>query len=80
MRQLATSASHAVVRPNVDTLYSTAVIDLSHNDVVVDIPIIKDRYWVFPFYDAYGNNYVNLGSVENSTAGKYILRFNTNCS
>ncbi|OJZ83644.1 hypothetical protein ASPFODRAFT_220612 [Aspergillus luchuensis CBS 106.47] len=76
MRQLATSASQSVVRPNVDTLYSTAVIDLSHNDVVVDIPVVEDRYWVFPFYDVYGNNYVNLGSVENSKAGKYILRFN----
>ncbi|KAE8306252.1 DUF1254-domain-containing protein [Aspergillus transmontanensis] len=74
--QLATSASQHVVRPNVDTLYSTAVIDLSHHDIVVDIPLVKDRYWVFPFYDAYGNNYVNLGSVENSKAGKYILRFN----
>lgn len=59
-----------------DTLYSTAVIDLSHHDVVVDIPVVKDRYWVFPFYDAYGNNYVNLGSIEKSKAGKYILRFN----
>ncbi|GIJ99586.1 hypothetical protein Aspvir_001720 [Aspergillus viridinutans] len=73
MRQLATSASQAVVRSNVDTLYSTAVIDLSHRDVVVDIPVVKDRYWVFPFYDA---NYANLGSAENSKAGKYILRFN----
>lgn len=76
MRQLATSASQAVVRPNVDTLYSTAVIDLSHHDVVVDIPVVKDRYWVFPFYDAYGNNYINLGSIEKSKAGKYILHFN----
>ncbi|KAJ5125360.1 DUF1254-domain-containing protein [Penicillium atrosanguineum] len=76
MRQLATSASQAVVRPNVDTLYSTAVIDLSHHDVVVDIPVVKGRYWVFPFYDAYGNNYANLGSMENSKAGKYSLRFN----
>jgi hypothetical protein len=75
MRQLATSAYKAVVRPNVDTLYSIAVIDLSHHDVVVEIPVVKDRYWVFPFYDAYANNYVNLGSEENSKAGKYLLRF-----
>ncbi|PIG80987.1 hypothetical protein AARAC_011822 [Aspergillus arachidicola] len=53
MRQLATSASKAV------------------------IPLVKDRYWVFPFYDVYGNNYANLGSVENSKAGKYILRFDS---
>lgn len=75
MRHLATSASQAAVRPNVDTLYSTAVIDLSHHNVVLNISLVKDRYWVFPFYDAYGNNYANLGSVENSRAGKYVLRF-----
>lgn len=51
MRELATSAYHDVVRPNVDTLYSAAVIDLSHHDVLVDVPVIKDRFWVFPFYD-----------------------------
>ncbi|KAJ5618929.1 DUF1254-domain-containing protein [Penicillium lagena] len=75
MRELATSAFHDVVRPNVDTLYSTAVIDLSHHDVLVDIPVIKNRYWVFPFYDAYANNYANIGSVTNNTAGTYILRY-----
>ncbi|KAJ5833814.1 DUF1254-domain-containing protein [Penicillium riverlandense] len=76
MRELATSAFHDVVRPNVDTLYSTAVIDLSHHDVLVDVPVVEDRYWVFPFYDAYANNYANIGSVTNSTAGTYILRYN----
>jgi hypothetical protein len=52
MRELATPAFHDVVRPNVDTLYSSAVVDLSHHDVAVDIPVIKDRFWVVPFYDA----------------------------
>ena len=40
-----------VVRPNVDTLYLSAILDLSQRDLIVDIPLIKDRYWLFPFYD-----------------------------
>lgn len=52
MTELATSSFKSVVRPNVDTLYSSAVLDLSLHDVVVDVPIVKGRYWVFPFYDA----------------------------
>lgn len=52
MKELATSSFKSVVRPNVDTLYSSAVLDMSLHDVVVDVPIVNDRYWVFPFYDA----------------------------
>lgn len=51
-RQLAGPTDQSIVRPNVDTLYSSAVIDLSHKDVVIKIPSIdKDRYWIYPFYD-----------------------------
>ena len=51
-RQLANAADQTVVRPNVDTLYSEAVIDLSTSDLVMEVPFITDRYWLLPFYDA----------------------------
>lgn len=51
-RQLSTPAFQDVVRPNVDTLYSISILDLTQNDLLVDIPVVDDRYWVFPFYDA----------------------------
>ncbi|RAQ46489.1 hypothetical protein AFGD_000130 [Aspergillus flavus] len=70
LRELTTPETTAVVRPNVDTLYSASVIDLSHHDVIVDVPVVDERFWVFPFYDVYGNNYANLGNVFNSSAGK----------
>jgi len=35
---LATPTETAVVLPNVDTLYSTAVLDLSENNIVVTVP------------------------------------------
>ncbi|KAK6835471.1 hypothetical protein RU639_001731 [Aspergillus parasiticus] len=75
LRELTTPETTAVVRPNVDTLYSASVIDLSHHDVIVDVPVVDERFWVFPFYDVYGNNYANLGNVFNSSAGKYLLRY-----
>ncbi|CAG7990444.1 unnamed protein product [Penicillium salamii] len=76
MREIAGPLDQTIVRPNVDTLYSAAVIDLSHSDIVIDIPSIdNDRYWIYPFYDLYANNFANIGSTTNGTAGKYLVRY-----
>ncbi|RMZ42183.1 hypothetical protein CA14_003105 [Aspergillus flavus] len=74
-RQLANPGRKSVVRPNVDTLYSHSILDMSHEDLVFEIPNITDRYWVCPFYDVYGNNYANLGSTTKSPPGKYRVRY-----
>lgn len=48
----ATADEAAIVRPNVDTVYSIAAVDLSSANVAVTIPPIPDdRFYVFPFYD-----------------------------
>jgi len=46
--ELASVASAAVVKPNVDTLYSRVIIDLSQNDLVLTVPNISDRFYIFP--------------------------------
>ncbi|KAH7033690.1 uncharacterized protein B0I36DRAFT_321889 [Microdochium trichocladiopsis] len=74
-RNLATAAGVGVVRPNADTVYSGIFVDVSAADLEVTLPEIKDRYWVFPFYDLYGNNIGNIGSINNDTAGKYIIKY-----
>ncbi|KAH8696320.1 hypothetical protein BGW36DRAFT_360166 [Talaromyces proteolyticus] len=75
-RITASPSSAAIVRPNVDTLYSMAAIDLSHSDVVLTIPPVNDnRFYVFPFYDLWSNNFANLGTVNSTLPGKYLLRF-----
>jgi hypothetical protein len=51
MRQLASAGFHDVVRPNSDTIYSKLVVDLSHHDLVFNVPGVHDRYWAFSFYD-----------------------------
>jgi hypothetical protein len=43
-RELATAEFHDVVRANVDTLYSMSILDLTHHDLIVDVPVVKDRY------------------------------------
>ncbi|MCJ1387052.1 hypothetical protein MMC17_010181 [Xylographa soralifera] len=72
---LANLQEAAVVRPNVDTLYSRVAVDLSHTDLELTVPSIEDgRFYIFPFYDLYGNNFANIGSVNSSVPGKYLLR------
>ena len=49
---LSSLGTAAVVKPNVDTIYDRAVLDLSQGDLEILVPNITDRFWIFPFYDA----------------------------
>ena len=74
-RNLASISSSAVIKPNTDTLYSRVVLDLSQNDVVLTVPNISDgRYWNYPVYDFFGNQIANIGIVNGSAPGKYLIR------
>ncbi|KAJ7218657.1 hypothetical protein GGX14DRAFT_494805 [Mycena pura] len=69
-------SSHSVVLFNVDTLYSRAVLDLSHGDLIATMPAMDPgRFVVWPFYDIFGNDVCNFGTVTNSTAGKYRVTY-----
>ncbi len=50
------------VRPNIDTLYTTAWIDLDAEPVVMSVPSIKDRYYVAPLMDMWTNVYATIGT------------------
>lgn len=52
-RDLAAPDDVSLVRPDVDTLCSSVVVDLSHNDVSLTIPKLDDggRYFVVAFHD-----------------------------
>ncbi|KZL85972.1 hypothetical protein CI238_06179 [Colletotrichum incanum] len=77
-RQVATAADSWLNKPNVDTLYTRSFLDLSTSDLAITVPEITDRYWVWPFYDFYGNNVANIGVLTSSPAGKYLVRFDNN--
>lgn len=51
-----------VVRPNVDTLYSTAWLDLSQGPQILSMPATGDRYYVLPFMDAWTNVFERRGT------------------
>ncbi|KAJ7774160.1 hypothetical protein DFH07DRAFT_732793, partial [Mycena maculata] len=72
---LANATYRTIVRPNVDTLYSESLIDLSANDVVATMPAVEGRFFVWPFYDVYGNNFCNIGTATSSRAGKYLVTY-----
>src|SRR5262245_5107573 len=45
--------ARTVVRPNVDTLYSTAWLDLSREPVVMTVPDTAGRYYLVQMLDAW---------------------------
>ncbi|KAF2172116.1 hypothetical protein M409DRAFT_17356 [Zasmidium cellare ATCC 36951] len=74
-RELSTPDNRTVVKPNVDTLYSTAVLDLSQTDLALTVPDIpSSQYALFSFYDVFGDNYANTGTGHVNGSGQYRIR------
>lgn len=55
----------AVVRPNFDTLYSSAWIDLSSGPVVIDMPASPGRYYLLQFMDMWTDSFAVPGTRTN---------------
>jgi hypothetical protein len=63
-----------VVTPNADTPYSLALLDLRAEPLVLQVPEVTDRYYVFQFVDLFGTNPHFVGSrATGSKAGSYLL-------
>ena len=62
------------MRPNVDTLYSIAWLDLKDEAVVLTLPESKGRYVLMPVLDAWTNVFASIGSrTTGSNAGAYLI-------
>ena len=71
---VATPQLRAVVLPNVDTPYTVANLDLKAQPLVLHVPAITDRYYVFEFLDAYTNVIGYVGTRATGTEpGDYAL-------
>ena len=62
----------AIVKPNVDTYYSIAWLDLKNEPQVLSMPA-TDRYYLLPMYDAFSNVFASPGTRTTGTAAKHFL-------
>ncbi|TDW44287.1 hypothetical protein EV144_10936 [Flavobacterium sp. 270] len=62
-----------VVRPNADTYYSIAWLDLSAEPIILSLPDTHGRYYMMPIMDAYSNVFSSPGT--RTTGNKAINLF-----
>ncbi len=73
IRQYPTADFRAVVRPNFDTLYSPAWLDLTGGPVVLTIPDTDDRYFMLSMLDMWTDVFANPGKRTSGTAAQQYL-------
>lgn len=61
-----------IVKPNVDTYYSVAWMDVKKEPVVMTVPKIK-RFYLIPFYDAYTNVFEVIGTRTTGSDAQTLL-------
>lgn len=72
-RALATPDDRFIVRPNVDTLYSSAFVDLTDGPVLLTIPSSAGRFYVCEVMDAYTNVFADPGTRTTGAAAQQVL-------
>jgi hypothetical protein len=74
MRTYQTVDDRDVVRPNFDTLYSKAWVDLTHGPVIVSVPDTAGRYYLMPMIDMWTDVFAVPGARTSGTkAAHYAL-------
>lgn len=74
MNKLPTDEFKDIVRPNLDTLYSSAWLDLSKEPLVLELPDTNDRYYLMPLLDGWTNVIKSPGKRTTGTdAKKYVI-------
>jgi hypothetical protein len=74
MREFPAAGYRDVVRPNFDTLYSAAWIDLSKEPRIVSVPAAGGNYYLLPFYDMWGEVFAVPGTrTTGGGAGTFAI-------
>ncbi len=71
-REFPGASFDTVVRPNLDTLYSTIWFDVTSEPLVVRIPAMNDRYYMMPVMDMWTNI---IDSIGTRTTGSDEISF-----
>lgn len=59
---------------NAETLYCAGALDLKSEPLVLTIPKIDDRFYVFPLQDAWANAFAVVGTrTEGNNGGSYLI-------
>jgi hypothetical protein len=66
-RQFPDASFTDVVSPNCDTFYSTAVLDLGPEPIILSVPDTKGRYYLMPMLDAWTNVFASPGKRTTGT-------------
>jgi hypothetical protein len=64
--------SRQVIRPNADTLYSTAWLDLSREPILIHIPDSDGRFYLLQFMDAWTETFADPGKRTTGTADAWF--------
>ena len=62
-----------IVRPNFDTLYSSAWLDLTHGPVVLSVPDTNGRYYLMPMMDMWTDVFASPGWRTTGTRAENYL-------
>ncbi len=68
LRKFPAADFKVVVRPNFDTLYSLAWLDLRKEPVIISVPEIKDRFYMLSLLDMWTDVFAAIGTYSTGTA------------
>jgi hypothetical protein len=72
--KLADPSETLIVRPNTDTLYTNAWLDLKAEPIILHVPDTGGRYYLIPMLDAYSNEFASIGSrTTGNGAGDFAI-------